>query len=263
LNSFVRGLRAGRERAWWRAGVGVGLLALGACAPAPQKRVPAVPAPVSPATVPAHAPVEKPAPAPAKPKAKPAAPSAAGAVVLAPGNYDRDRDALKLKLAKANPDALAPDEVGYTLDVLQGRLRQVAGNTLRLTRQPNRLVLDLSGNIGFEPGSTKLDEVGSKVLAPIAQVLADYRMTLVSVLVRDGAAADKPDQSAQAIVRALTEAGVAAKRIVVLGWGSASADTKNAANPSMRVELQIDPILKMAEPAKPAALNPKSGPAAK
>ena len=259
MNSFVRGLRAGIERLPWRVVAGAGLLVLGACAPAPPKPVPAPvePKPVSAAPKPLPPPA-KPAPPPAKPKVPKPAPAAEGAAVLAPDNYDRDRDALKLKLAKANPDALAPDDVGYTLDVLQGRLRQVGGNTLRLTRQPNRLLLDLSGNIGFVPGTAQLDDVGSKVLAPIAQVLADYRMTLVSVLVRDGAVTDKPDQPAQAVVRALTEAGVAARRIVVLGGSGAAADPKNAAHPSARVELQIEPILKVAEPA-PAAVNPKGG----
>jgi outer membrane protein OmpA-like peptidoglycan-associated protein len=264
LNSFVRGLRAGIERAPWRALAGIGLLALGACAPAPTKPVPVAPKPVPAAPAQPPAPVAKPAPPTAKPKVQPTPSAGTGVVVLAPGNYDRDRDALKLKLAKANPDALVPDDVGYTLDVLQGRLRQVGGNTLRVMRQPHRLVLDLSGNIGFVPGTAQLDDVGTKVLAPIAQVLADYRMTLVSVLVRDGAVASKPDQSAQAVVRALIDAGVPVKRLVILGWGSATADQKNMANPSStRVELQIEPIMKLAEPAdKPGAVNAKPTPPA-
>src|SRR5689334_3338781 len=81
-----------------------------------------------------------PATAPARPPTTVPAPKTPF-LVLAPGNLERDRNRVRRALADGDHDALAPGDVGYYLDVLQGRLRQLDVPTVR---RGNRLVLDLS-----------------------------------------------------------------------------------------------------------------------
>jgi len=64
----------------------------------------------------------------------------------------------------------------------------------------------------------------------------------------------KQDQRANALVRALVQAGVAARRVVVLGWGSAATTVDSAAGAALRIELQVEPIVR----ASAAGATPKA-----
>jgi outer membrane protein OmpA-like peptidoglycan-associated protein len=137
-------------------------------------------------------------------------------------------------------DALAPADVGYYMDVLQGRLKQVVGKGIGVARQGDRIVIDLTSRMAFSPGSAQLGAGDRAILAPLSKVLMEYRMTLVSVRVR---AADPAThaidphlsaQRAQAIANDLTQAGVGLKRIVIAGVGA-----ENRAH----VFLSLEPIV--------------------
>jgi outer membrane protein OmpA-like peptidoglycan-associated protein len=141
-----------------------------------------------------------------------------------------------------NGDSLAPADVGYYMDVLQGRLKQVMGN-IGISRKGDRIVLDLTSRMTFGAGSTQLGAGDHAILAPLSKVLVEYRMTLVSVRV---CAADPAthaidarfsEQRAQAIANDLTEDGVGPKRILIAGVG-----TDNR----VHVELSLEPIVSAA-----------------
>lgn len=159
--------------------------------------------------------------------------------MLSPAGYEQEKTRLKQALAKNAANTLAPDDVGYTLDVLHGRLRQEIGKSAQITRQADRITIDLSGRLGFAHGADEVGAEGRQLLGALAQVLVEYRATFVSVLVRDGETATPSDRRALALVRVLTQAGVVRQRIVVVGQGSAGA-----AEPVTRVELLIEPIVR-------------------
>jgi len=136
-------------------------------------------------------------------------------------------------------ESLASADVGYYMDVLQGRLKQVMGS-IGVGRQGNRIVLDLTSRMTFSPGSTQLGASDHTILASVSKVLVEYRMTLVSVRVRaaDAAAhaidASLSEQRAQAIANDLAESGVAPGRIVIARLGAENRT---------HVELSLEPIV--------------------
>lgn len=220
----------------YRCGLLIVALALSACATrAPRPAAPqAAPKPKLPIAVPV-------APATAKPPvAKASAPPEVK--VLPPAGYEQEKTRLKQALAKNTANTLAPDDVGYTLDVLHGRLRQEIGKSAHITREADRIVIDLSGQLGFAHGADQVDAEGQRLLGSLARVLVEYRTTFVSVLVRDGEMSQPSDRRALALVHVLTQAGVARQRIVVIGQGAGRA---NAAVESVaRVELLIEAIVR-------------------
>ena len=180
-------------------------------------------------------------PAPRKPPvAKASAPPEVK--VLPPTGYEQEKTRLKQALAKDTANTLAPDDLGYTLDVLHGRLRQVVGKSAYITREANRIVIDLSGLLGFAHGADRIDAECQQLLRALAHVLVEYRTTFISVLVRDGEPSQPSDRRALALVHVLIQGGVARQRIVVISQdtGGAKADVASVA----RVELLIEAIVR-------------------
>lgn len=142
--------------------------------------------------------------------------------------------------APNNGDALAPADVGYYMDVLQGRLKQVAGTRIGIGRHGDRIVLDLTGRMAFGPGSTQLSAADHGIIASLSRVLVEYRMTQVLVRVRAADAATHAidprlsQQRAQAIANDLVAAGVTPRRIAVAGIG---------ADKRVQIELSLEPIV--------------------
>jgi len=201
-----------------------------------------------------RAPIRKP---PAKnPDSVVAVPSS-GVAVLDPGNYEQEKGRIKRTLAGNSSDSLAPAEVGYYLDVLQGRLKQVARQGMGVGRRSDRIVLTLLVRAGFEPGGGQLTPGMREILKPVSKGLVEYRKTFLSVRIRPGEAGTPTsnpqlaEQRALAVARYLTESGVAGKRIVVAGTGAGGPTDQMPAikagpeNP-VRVELQIEAIVRAA-----------------
>lgn len=136
--------------------------------------------------------------------------------------------------------ALAPGEVGYYLDVLQGRLQQSVDPAVIVGRASNNIVLDFSRRLGFAAGGTELDDADRALLAPLSKVLAEYRMTQVSVRVSadEGTATARnlAQQRASAITHVLEESGIAAARIKT-GVPDATARDGDA-----HVEIELEPV---------------------
>ncbi|MEO6690505.1 MAG: hypothetical protein ABIS07_08830, partial [Dokdonella sp.] len=83
---------------------------------------------------------------------------AKGPIVLASGGFEEGKRKIKAALAKNPAAALPPEDVGYYIDVLQGRLKQIAGTQVGMVvgRQGNDVILDVSSRLDFEAGSARI-----------------------------------------------------------------------------------------------------------
>jgi len=186
--------------------------------------------------------------------AKPAAPVAAKSsqsriAVLGPGNPADQKARIEQELAKDSRDALAPADVGYYMDVLQGRLKQMAGNRIAIGRHANHIVLDFVSRLDFDPGSAQLGPAIRDALAPLLSVLTEYQMTLICMTLRaeDPGPSSNQDLGAKralALAHYLAASGILARRIVIAGAGSdpAPAVVAAAESPS-HLSLELEPIV--------------------
>lgn len=197
------------------------------------------------------------------------APSAPAPAPVAPAAAIPNRSAPAFLVAK--PNALAemvsarrqtlvnagrrvnPDEIGYYMDVQQARLQQVGGPWLSVVRIGHGVRLSLPGRWSFQVARAELSPSAQSALSSVATVLADYRLSLITV---HGYTDDSGDaafnqtlseQRALAVARHLVSHGVAADRIVVVGHGAdnplASNASQDGREENRRVELQVDPLV--------------------
>lgn len=183
----------------------------------------------------------------------PAQPIASGSALIDPANHEREKNRIKSLLSKSAGDSLPAAEVGYYMDVMQGRIKQKIGNSkgIGIARSNDRIVIVMTGSSGFEAGNYHISPGIRQFLAPLSVVLVEYRMTVVSVRIRadgSGGNAGNPqltEQRAQAVARYLQDAGVSSKRMVVVGAGKS---TMNSASGSReRIELQIETVVRVPE----------------
>jgi outer membrane protein OmpA-like peptidoglycan-associated protein len=133
-------------------------------------------------------------------------------------------------------------DVGYYLDVLQGRLQQSVDPAVIVSRASDSIVLDFSRRVGFTSGAAQLDDANRAVLMPLSKTLAEYRMTLVSIRVSvddDSAGARSlAQQRAAAIAHALEESGIVATRIKM------SVPEGVARDGDAHVEIELEPVMR-------------------
>jgi outer membrane protein OmpA-like peptidoglycan-associated protein len=198
----------------------VAALTLAACAAHKAQRPAPKPAPV------VH-PTPQTAPGPTK---HPALPASEKGTVNAPPAKDRN-------------DLLAAAEVGYYIDVLQGRLQQSLDPGIIVSRDGQSIVLDLSRRLTFaDADAAALDDASRDKLAQVARVLTEYHSTVVLVRVNasdeERASLMLAGQRAQAVVRCLVQSGVSEKRIAI---AVPSVDPR-AHQPY--VEVRLDPLVR-------------------
>lgn len=153
------------------------------------------------------------------------------------------------KLPSGGRDALSATDVGYYMDVLQGRLTQDLGRDARIERRGDSIVLWLPSS--FDVDSARLNGAGRQTLRPLAEILIEYRRTLVAVQVRGAdSEAQGPNprlasDRAGALSRYLTAAGLAGRRLSASGEGSHLHYQDQGPNPvaGVGVELQVSPIV--------------------
>ncbi|MGE3450031.1 MAG: OmpA family protein [Burkholderiales bacterium] len=170
-----------------------------------------------------------------------------------PRSHEQVKDRIKRELATDANVSLAQADVGYYLDVLQGRLNQVATRDIVVGRKADRVTVDLSVVAGFEPGGVQVAARLREALKPLAEVFAEYRTTMVSLRVRADDAdmpssrSDLGAQRALAVARFLASAGVAAGRIVIVGPETGPNATDNASRDGRtHIELWLEPIVRSA-----------------
>ncbi len=158
----------------------------------------------------------------------------------------------KLALQKRGT-ALSDEDVGYYMDTHEARFIQlVRDDRVSVQRQGNNLALIISGGDSFASNSARLRPEIDSVLKAIAQVVEEYRDTriIISGHTDDAGEADYNQQLAErrgrAVSRFFTESGVAAARIVIIGYGESQPIADNttvegrAAN--RRIEILLEPL---------------------
>lgn len=241
-------------RLWgWRvAAVVTCALGLSACGrgrraparPAPEAPQPTQTAPAAVASAPdtaAAPPRAVAAPAPRRTPPRPA--------FLMPASDLDSATAARVSALAAGGVRVDASEVGYYLDVQEARLRQVGGDRIVVLRQGESLLLQLPSRFAFDVGSAQLVPAASQVLTDLAAVLADFRASVVIVMGHTdstGAAAvnqSLSEQRAVAVARQLSTQGVAAERLVAVGFGDTRPLGDNASaegrERNRRVELRI------------------------
>ena len=216
------------------------VLALSACATKPKKVAPPVIE---------EAPPTRPVTPPPRPTPPPKPP-----VVEAPPparNFGQEKARRKLELAADERNSVGAGDMGYYLDVLLGRLKQRLGSDTGIARHGQHLVVVLPASAGFPIGGSTLTPALRAKLAPLSQVLLEYRRVLVSVYVHSDASvvgASNPrlaEQRAQVIAAYLGGAGLDPRRILLAPAGP----TRPAANRPgdggrSRIEIQLEPIVR-------------------
>jgi outer membrane protein OmpA-like peptidoglycan-associated protein len=202
------------------------------------------PAPVVvPANVPSTSSAAAAAPAAPRPPVEPV-------TVLPPAGFQQGIQERIRVLASAPNQRVAPDTVGYYMDVQQARLQQLRG--LPVQRAGSRLLITLAGASAFEPGSSTLSGAAEAVLKPLSAILDEYSATVVSVHGHTDdsgpAAANQQlsERRATVVARFLMAQGLRASRLVVVGYGASTPVTSNESpagrEQNRRIELQIDPV---------------------
>ena len=233
------------------------VISLGACR---SKRPPAPPPAAPPESV-AAAPVTPPPPPEPPPQPPPTessslpppppTPRAPALLVVKPADFAATLTTRRLALAHAGR-RVSPDEIGYYMDVQQARLQQIGGHWLSVIRKGHSVRLSLPGRWSFKVGSAELSASAQSALSSIARVLADYRLSLITVHGHTDDAGDPAfnqalsEKRALAVARHLVSEGVALDRILVVGHGASDPLASNASadgrEENRRVELQVDPL---------------------
>ena len=216
-------------------------LALSGCASKPKRPPPPVAEP-EPVTRPTPPPVQRPTP-PAKPPVVTPPPPAR--------NFGQEKARRKLELSTDAGSSVGAADVGYYLDVLLGRLKQRLGPDTSVVRQGQRLVVQLPASAGFPTGGDALSPALRAKLAPLSQVLLEYRRVLIAVYVRPDASvvgASNPrlaEQRARVVAAYLGGAGIAPRRVLL---APAAAPRPGAAPPGAagrsRIEIELEPVLR-------------------
>jgi outer membrane protein OmpA-like peptidoglycan-associated protein len=159
------------------------------------------------------------------------------------------------KLLQDSEDPLEDSEVGYYIDILDARLiQQVREDGVKITRHGNAFTLLLAGGNVFASNQSKLNPEAQQSLASITAVLEEYRNTRISIY---GHTDDEGEEHynqvlsqrrAQSVADYLVKGGVAAKRIVIIGYGESRPLADNASAEgrarNRRIELLLEPLAK-------------------
>jgi outer membrane protein OmpA-like peptidoglycan-associated protein len=202
-----------------------------------------------PAAVAAQPPAAVVSPASPAPVARPAAARPAGLVRAA--DLDSVAEARRMVLILAG-DRVADGDVGYYVDVQEARFRQLAGRGLEVSRDGATLTLRLTSQFAFEVGRATLSADARAVIGEVARVLADYRLSVVTIVGHTDDSGDAAqnqslsEQRALAVLRQVIENGVAAGRVLAVGFGASRPigdnRTETGREINRRVELRIEVV---------------------
>lgn len=170
------------------------------------------------------------------------------AAVAAPARRAEPEKTSPAPPAYGSREALSPAEVGYYMDVLQGRLKQVPGGKLGIARRRNVIALVLPD--AFDADSARLNGSAHAIFVQLTKVLVEYRKSTVTVRVGRDESKTAPGPALLASLRAtaladeLRLAGVGSRRIIVAtAPASVAAKGKTAPVKRARLELLLAPIV--------------------
>ena len=177
--------------------------------------------------------------------------AAVGALVgIATSDSAQERKERALK--GAGIGALAGGGVGAYMDQQEAKMRQkLEGTGVSVTRDGDRLILNMPGNITFATDSSRVQDSFRPVLDSVSEVLSEYEKTMIQVAGHtDSTGGDRynmllSQQRAQSVADVLNEFGVQSVRIDPVGFGEtqpiATNETETGRARNRRVELTLVP----------------------
>jgi len=192
---------------------------------------------------------------PAKPEWSAPKPAAAPKPTVTLAKPDNREDALAAheRALRKSGTALSAEDVGYYMDTHEARFIQlVRDDRVGMLRQGDSIAMVISGSASFASNSARLRPEIHGVLTAIAQVLEEYRDTriIISGHTDDAGEADYNQQlserRARAVSRFFTKSGIAAERIVILGYGESLPIVDNSSAggraSNRRIEILLEPL---------------------
>lgn len=152
------------------------------------------------------------------------------------------------ELASRDELRLPRAEAGYYMDVQEAQLRQrLRGRPVDIFRDADSLLIRVSGNAAFRTGSSELGPGLRELLTTVAEVLGEYRKTLVIVNSHTDQSGDTElnqrlsEARALAVSRFLAEHGIAPDRLAAVGHGESKPLSRFAgsAGPKLNRRLEL------------------------
>ena len=177
--------------------------------------------------------------------------AAVGALVgIATSDSSKERKERALK--GAGIGAPAGGGVSAYMDQQEAKMRQkLEGTGVSVTRDGDRLILNMPGNITFATDSSRVQDSFRPVLDSVSEVLSEYEKTMIQVAGHtDSTGGDRynmllSQQRAQSVADVLNEFGVQGVRIDPVGFGEtrpiATNETETGRARNRRVELTLVP----------------------
>ena len=159
----------------------------------------------------------------------------------------------KSALIGAGVAALAGGLIGDYMDKEDAKLRQrLQGTGVSVTRDGDRIILNMPGNVTFASNSSDISSNFYPVLDSVALVLNEFKQTYVDVIGHtDSTGSDElnrqlSDRRAASVASYLKSQNVLPERIVAHGMGSSSPIATNSTPEgramNRRVEIVLTPI---------------------
>lgn len=163
------------------------------------------------------------------------------------------KDHRKGALIGAGVGALSGAGVGLYMDKQEAKLRQqLQGTGVSVTRDGDRIILNMPGNITFKTDSAEIAANFYDVLNSVVLVLNEYNKTLVNVYGHtDSTGKDAYNQTlserrAASVGQYLTSHQVNPNRVMTMGFGKtrpvADNSTAEGRQKNRRVELELAPL---------------------
>lgn len=158
-------------------------------------------------------------------------------------------------LIRSGAKPLALTEVGYYMDVQNAQfIQHLRATHIDIRHAGDLIILTLPGGDSFDPNSTRLKPGAIRNLELTAQVLTEYAQTQITIHGHtDDTGEAKYNQwlsvrRALSVTDQLLKAGVANRRIAVVGFGENSPlvpnTTADGRARNRRIELYLEPIAK-------------------
>jgi len=156
-------------------------------------------------------------------------------------------------LIGAGAGALAGGAVGGYMDAQEAELRrELRDSGVSVTREGDKIVLNMPGNITFNTDSARLQDQFTRTLNSVGKVLNEYPKTMIDIVGHTDSTGPEDynqrlsEDRAASVRNYLLARGIRAQRIVARGLGEsapvASNETAEGRAQNRRVELALVPI---------------------
>jgi outer membrane protein OmpA-like peptidoglycan-associated protein len=148
--------------------------------------------------------------------------------------------------------------VGYYMDTQEAKLRQrLQGTGVSVTRNGDRIMLNMPGNITFETARSDIKPNFYEVLSSVVLVVNEYNKTLINIyghtdsVGNDAYNQGLSEQRANSVKQYLISQQVNPDRIAAVGFGKtkpiADNGTEQGRAQNRRVELELAPLTQPAQ----------------